>query len=609
MNPDHPPLVRRLAALPLLFLDVRWDREDFAWKTGRPWEFGKRFLFRWNDAETLLFWGRLPILALGVLLLLVLYLFTRRHYGEPAALLAVFLGALHPDFLAHGTIVSTDLGITVFIFATVVAFEPRARGGDPGPGGGGGRAPGRGLRHQVLGGGASRHARAARAAGRAGRRTPSGAAPAAPSLAPRGRLAGDPLAWDLRPKRAKLAALALVFLALSVVAVPVIWAAYGFHSPMAVDPDANTRLFDWSTVEPGHPAARALFAGLRRSGILPDAWTWGFLHFLAHTEGRPAFLLGQHSASGFWYYFPATFLLKTPLPLLILFALGLVTARRTAAPRRVESLVLLPLGLFVGLSMLQSINIGHRHLLPAYPFVLVVAGRVAALALRARRRTLLALVGVLALGQAVTAARAFPHYLAYFNELGGGSANGWRHLVDSNLDWGQELKGLRRWMADHHVTEVKLAYFGTADVKYYGVAARRLPGYQPAPPGLAVREVWPGDVVVVSATLLQGLYLPPSAQGLMDLLRPRRPLAVIGHSLFVYRADFALHPSRADGRRALSRAASSNGRSRSAVPGGGPAALAAGVGLLRLLPAARLRGLRHGGRGGPARPRPLPDPP
>ena len=123
MNPDHPPLVRRLAALPLLFLDVKWDGEDLAWKTGRPWEFGKRFLFRWNDAETLLFWGRLPILALGALLLLTLFFFVRRHYGEPAGLLAVFLGALHPDFLAHGAIVSTDLGITVFIFATVVAFD------------------------------------------------------------------------------------------------------------------------------------------------------------------------------------------------------------------------------------------------------------------------------------------------------------------------------------------------------------------------------------------------------------------------------------------------------------------------------------------------------
>ena len=122
MNPDHPPLVRRLAALPLLFMDVKWDKDDFAFKVGRPWEFGKRFLFRWNDAETLLFWGRLPIVALGALLLASIFVFTRRRYGEQAALLALFLGALNPDLLAHGAIVSTDLGITLFTFLAVLAF-------------------------------------------------------------------------------------------------------------------------------------------------------------------------------------------------------------------------------------------------------------------------------------------------------------------------------------------------------------------------------------------------------------------------------------------------------------------------------------------------------
>ena len=95
--------------------------------------------------------------------------------------------------------------------------------------------------------------------------------------------------------------------------------------------------------------------------------------------------------------------------------------------------------------MTQTINIGHRHLLPVYPFVLVIAGRIAALAFgpRARYAPLRVAVGLLCLWQAVATARAFPHYLAYFNELVGGPKNGWKYLVDSNLDWGQELPGLR----------------------------------------------------------------------------------------------------------------------------------------------------------------------
>jgi 4-amino-4-deoxy-L-arabinose transferase-like glycosyltransferase len=527
MNPDHPPLVRRLAALPLLFLDVKWDPDDFAWSVGRPWEFGKRFLYRWNDAETLLFWGRLPILLLGASLLAAVYRFTRRHYGEAAAVLAVWLGALHPDFLAHGAIVSTDLGITLFLFLGVLAFSRVVESVSAG--------------RVVLAGLAFGAALATKFSG-------VGLLPMLGLPALLVALDGRPLAvhWkgttrEVRSRRDKLLLLGAVFGIMGLVAVPTVWAAYGFHSRLAVDPEANARIFDWRSVELEGTAAQGLADAVHRSGILPEAWVWGFLHFLVHAESRPAFLLGELSESGWWYYFAATFLLKTPLPLLVLLAIGIVTAHRTRADRRVEWLVFLPLVVFFALSMTRNINIGHRHLLPVYPFVLVIAGRVAALAFGAsgHGRALKLGVAALALAQAVVAARAYPHYLAYFNALGGGSANGWRRLGDSNLDWGQELKALRLWMERNAVPRVKLAYFGTADVKYYGVAADRLPGYQPPPPSAVVREVRPGDVLAVSATLLQGLYVDDSSLALMKRLRERTPVAVIGHALFVYRADFS----------------------------------------------------------------------
>ena len=525
MNPDHPPLVRRLAALPLLFLDVRWDRDDFAFKVGRPWEFGKRFLFRWNDAETLLFWGRLPIVALGAALLVAVFLFTRRRYGENAALLALFLGALNPDLLAHGAIVSTDLGIAFFSFLAVTAFVRVVE------------------RVTLL-----RVAQAGLAVGAACATKFSGLG-LVPMLGLPALLVAldrEPLAVDVRAlpsevkaRTGKIVALGIVFLAMGVVAVATVWAAYGFHSPLAVDAEANARIFDWRTVELRGPALQALCAGLRRFSVLPEAWLWGLQHFLVHAESRPAFLLGQHSQTGWWYYFPATFALKTPVPLLVLFALGLVAARRTASSRRTEALLFLPLAVFVVLSMSRSINIGHRHLLPVYPFVLVIAGRAAALFVRPERRWARALaLGALCLWQAATTAWAFPHYLAYFNELAGGPSNGWRLLADSNVDWGQGLKGLRSWMSRNRVTRVKLAYFGTADVRYYGVNADRLPGYQPPPPAATVREIRPGDIVAVSATLLQGLYVDEAVLPLMERLRSLAPLAVIGHSIFIYRADF-----------------------------------------------------------------------
>src|SRR5262245_21948341 len=124
MNPDHPPLLRRVAALPLLLMDVRMDTDDHAWRVSRPWEFGKRFLFRWNDADRQLFWGRLSMIVwVGCALGLAVFAWTRRLWGLPAAAFALFLYVLDPDMLAHGPIVANDLGITLFLFLGVIAFE------------------------------------------------------------------------------------------------------------------------------------------------------------------------------------------------------------------------------------------------------------------------------------------------------------------------------------------------------------------------------------------------------------------------------------------------------------------------------------------------------
>src|SRR6185503_16908209 len=205
--------------------------------------------------------------------------------------------------------------------------------------------------------------------------------------------------------------------------------------------------------------------------------------------------------------------------------------------------VWLPFVLYFAMAVSRSINIGHRHLLPVYPFLFVAAGSVAhsLIGLRpGRTRTLAtAALGALLAWYAVGTLRVHPHYLAYFNELAGGPAGGYRYLVDSNLDWGQDLIGLREFMSRSGVPRLKLLYFGTADPGYYGVACDRLPGYQPPPPSTLVRDVRPGDIVAVSATHLQGLYLEPEVRVLAERLRAQRPLAVIGYSLFVYRADFA----------------------------------------------------------------------
>ena len=141
---------------------------------------------------------------------------------------------------------------------------------------------------------------------------------------------------------------------------------------------------------------------------------------------------------------------------------------------------------------------------------------------------------------------AYPHYLSYFNELAGGAENGHRVLLDSNLDWGQDLKGLKRWMDANGVERIKLLYFGYVDPEYYGIAAvypsgNRWLKYDPP----ATRRPDEPRYVAISANTLFGsrLFLDPDdsqrsrSEDLVRDLRSKRPVAIIGHSIYVYRMD------------------------------------------------------------------------
>jgi hypothetical protein len=167
-------------------------------------------------------------------------------------------------------------------------------------------------------------------------------------------------------------------------------------------------------------------------------------------------------------------------------------------------------GVYGFASVTSQLNIGHRHLLVLYPALYILAGAAAAVSPKSgpMRR---GLVAALLVGFAIESIAVRPHYLAFFNALAGGPRNGFRHLVDSSLDWGQDLAGLARWLraadaADPSRTPVYLSYFGTASPEHAGIRATLLPGFsQPASPGPV--EPLRGGIYCVSATMLQGVYL------------------------------------------------------------------------------------------------------
>jgi hypothetical protein len=293
---------------------------------------------------------------------------------------------------------------------------------------------------------------------------------------------------------------AVVFLA----AALVIWATYRF----AVGPIGRTGIAG---------PAPALFQG--------------FADFFNHgTSGHPAFLLGHTSDTGWWYYFPVALLVKTPLPLFVLGLVGAATTVRAMWTERAfePALPLIGVVAVLVLALMVKVDIGIRHVLPLYPLLALLAARgtldlwrLAAAAGRASapfRRTARGAVVALAASALYVVGRAHPDHLAYFNPLAG--AHPEHVLVDSNLDWGQDvyrLEGVRRAL---HIDSLSVAFFGTTDLHAAGLQhARRLLPNERA-------TGW----VAASQTLLQGEWVG----GAYSWLFRYRQVGRVGKSLVLF---------------------------------------------------------------------------
>jgi hypothetical protein len=476
LNPEHPPLAKAWAALPLWLAGA--GRPDYAgedWARAAQWRFGFAFLNgppeaaarRNPDAQLLA--GRAMILALGLLLCLLVHRWAGTLWGNEGALVALALCALSPVVLAHARLVTTDLPAALGFTATLWSFARFLRAPSPGGAALTGLALGAALLTKFT----------------------------ALLLPPALLVAAA--AWTVRSRRlAPLGGL----LAAGILAYAVLWAGYGFR--FAPAPEGAYAL-PWGAMarsEGPPPAAMALARDWR---LAPEAYLFGLTAAL-HDETRLAYLNGVESVIGWRSYFPLAFLYKTPPAFLLLTGWALlVCLRRGGRRREVLLLLLAPVALYALVSVRSRLNIGHRHLLPIYPLLCVTAG---ALAPQARRRRVAAWgLGLGLAGCAVSFALATPGYLSYFSVLGGGSRGGYRHLLDSNLDWGQDLKRLAAWQRAHGGEPVDLAYFGTADPRAYGLRYRKVVWVHDLRPEEPSVRPEPGKLLAVSLNLREGLYL------------------------------------------------------------------------------------------------------
>jgi Dolichyl-phosphate-mannose-protein mannosyltransferase len=517
VNPEHPPLLKMLATLPILNLPLRAPDLRGQHPFFKIEEFvGARYFMAWNDPEKILFRTRMMASVLTLLLGLLIFAVGREMYGVAAGLFALAFFAFEPNFLAHGALVTTDVGLTLFMFAAVYAYyrykkEPSALG-------------------LLLVGVTTGLAFASKHSG----------VLLVPMLL---TLALVEIVRVAREKSVLLKPLLQTFgeaLAVAAIAVAILWAAYGFHysarpKGMAMTPPLANQIDHLHS-----PYDIVILTALSQHHLLPEAYLYGLTDVRNMADTGHTYIFGQVYGHRVWYYFPAAFLIKSTLPILVL--LMLVPIALTFGWLRLsrESLYLaVPTIVYVTEAIRSGLNLGIRHLLPVFPFLLIAVGATAAAAIARDRRWAYA-VSALLLVHVVSSARTFPNYLAYSNEAWGGPSKTYKYLTDSNVDWAQQLKQAHQYLVQHQVKDCWIAYFAEAivDRDSYGVGCKGLPTatarLDEAP---EVPEAIDGTVLISASTLSGYEFLPDEPNPYAGFANVK-PVAQIGDGMFVYQGHF-----------------------------------------------------------------------
>jgi len=529
LSPAQPPLGPLLAAFPLTIFDANISPQGRAFLEGRlmadplrRWDpsvggiplrraelfpdgpkfdgpgfyqysyyeefsFGGDFIYGGqNDGEKLLFWGRIPEVLLTLLTGLIVFLWARRVQGDAAGLLAAAMLLFNPVMLSYGYIVQTDIGIALTFPLAVWMFT-------------------RLLETLTLG-----RAVIAGLVTAVALATKYTAVILGPTFA---------VLWLLHRWRQRSARHAgwKHMLVVAVVAWGLILLLYAPHWTPAPPLNAGTA---------GRLGVPSWFLTLRRV-LIPAEYFKGLTIMMLHAlGGGPAYLNGEWSQSGWWYYFPLAFAMKTPLPFLLFASTGIVLAVRSHRELRFTELAAWAgAAMYLLCAMRSKADIGVRHILAVYPLLSVGAacalGRWMQHTEQERQNRVRWAVAALPTANLVVATLAYPFFICYMNPLAGGPEHGYEHLLDSNYDWGQDIIRLKQFLTERGITRIYLQYFGIPEViRYYGIAT----DFVTSDDAKQIQQGW----LVVSAHRL----MRPEWQWLR---KSQQPVARVGYTLFVYR--------------------------------------------------------------------------
>ena len=580
LNPEHPPLIKDLSALPLLFLDIKFPYQSYGWNTllmsdinnrTPAWQtdviFGNDLLYySGNDAQKMMRVGRIPIILIGLLLGFYIWRFTKELWGNLAGTIALAFYSFSPTVLAHARLVTTDVAAAAAFFISFYYFYhwikiPTKRNVLVL-----GIVLGLGLltkfstiilipiyglivlildlfwiwkkrndKNKILGG-------------------------------------GEP---NLRSKFGAKGFYFYHFVLALAIAFLIIGAVYTFHiwnyphSKQIVDTTFILKTFSFKPL-----ANFNIWLSSNQYLRAYGHYFLGFLMVLQRSEGgNTTYYLGNISTEGARSYFPIVYLIKEPLSYILMIFFGLflmlkyyfwyyreVTMKywwpdfiNLIKNNPVEIGMILIISIYWIFSIRSRLNIGVRHILPTLPFIYALTARQIANLIKGRITERISnyiggwqlfylywerikkgfIIIILFMWAILSVVLVYPSFVAYFNEMTGGPNNGYKYVVDSNLDWGQDILRLAEYIKNNNIKEIKLDYFSGAPAEYY-IKTATIQSYN--------REIPQKGWLAVSATIYSGACkgdkIPCSYnERAYTWLDQYKPIARIGYSIFVYKIE------------------------------------------------------------------------
>jgi hypothetical protein len=493
LNPNidmsHPPLLRWISGISsVVFGKARVSHEVpfvsespvdlYSHKLGQDFSFSQRFFYdSAHDHDRVLFWGRFPFVFFGALLGLIIFAIGRKYFGLWPAFGSLTTFLFIPEILAHSQWAHADLASTLTIFLISFAL------------------------FQTL---------------------------SKPTLK-NDLLLAVSFGIAVSTKLTALIHLPFILILLAV-----------FHEKGVINCFKRVviiALVLWISIVFAYLPEPRLFgphefyqSDLSRLGIvwlepiirympLPDSFLKGVVYtLLLGQHGQVSFFHGEISSTGWWYYFPAAIFLKYPTGLLIVGIAGLIALWRSSLPLPFKVSFTFPPFIVLFAAMLQSVNIGVRSVLPVAPYLAFWCGS----ALWYWKNKFFRFVmGALLITSVLSGISKYPDFLTYFNPLFGGTPSADKWLVDSNLDWGQDLPALADELQQRDISKIRLAYFGMGKPSYYGI--------EPLNPNVA-EPGW----YAISRSYLSGWWPPGDPFG---WLRSLRPVTYVGGSIALFHVD------------------------------------------------------------------------